>query len=71
MKPDYDARELNERTEKLIHLDRLAAMPYPRVLRWAGADEARLRLVAQARGYRLGWVWHRLRELGEPSEGSP
>ena len=38
-------------------------MSYPRVLRWAGADEQRLRLVAKARGYKQGWVWHRLQEL--------
>ena len=38
-------------------------MSYPRVLRWAGADEQRLRLVAKARGYKQSWVWRRLQEL--------
>ena len=47
----------------LIELSRLGAMSYPRVLRWAGQDEHRLRLVAQARGYKQGWVWRRLQEL--------
>jgi DNA repair protein RadD len=47
----------------LVELSRLAAMSYPRVLRWVGADERRLRLVAQARGYKPGWVWYRLQEL--------
>jgi DNA repair protein RadD len=47
----------------LIELSRLEAMSYPHVLRWAGADEKRLRLVAKARGYKPGWVWHRLQEL--------
>jgi DNA repair protein RadD len=48
---------------RLIETDRLAVMRYRDALRWAGNDEQRLRLVAQARGYKSGWVWHRLQEL--------
>jgi hypothetical protein len=39
--------------------------PYESALGWAGRDEERLRLVCVARGYERGWVWHRLRALGE------
>jgi hypothetical protein len=49
----------------LVEASRLAAMSYWQALRWAGRDERRLRLVAQARGYKSGWVWHRLQELAE------
>jgi hypothetical protein len=38
-------------------------MNYGQALRWAGTSEERLRLVAKARGYKRGWVWHRLQEL--------
>ena len=31
------------------------------------AVERRLRLVARLSGYRPGWIFHRLRELGEAS----
>jgi DNA repair protein RadD len=48
---------------RLVEIDRLAVVRYGDVLRWAGADERRLRLVAKARGYKSGWVWHRLQEL--------
>jgi DNA repair protein RadD len=51
--------------EPLIEIDRLAGMTYRGVLRWAGADERRLRAVARARGYKRGWVFHRLREIAE------
>jgi hypothetical protein len=37
-------------------------MTYRQAVRWAGSDEARLKLVAHARGYKPGWIWHRLRE---------
>lgn len=43
----------------------LMTMPYGTALRWAGDDAARLRLVAKARGYKRGWVFHRLRERRE------
>jgi superfamily II DNA or RNA helicase len=41
----------------------LRSFSFPRALRWAGADEGRLRQVARARGYQRGWVFHRLEEL--------
>jgi superfamily II DNA or RNA helicase len=53
---------------KLIEINKVAAMGYRQALRWAGPDAARLRLVAEARGYKPGWVWHRLRELREEQE---
>jgi DNA repair protein RadD len=45
--------------------DRLRTMPYQQALRWAGGSEHRLRLVARARGFKPGWVWHRMQELTE------
>jgi DNA repair protein RadD len=51
------------RTDPLVLTSKLAAMTYWQALSWAGHDERRLRLVAQARGYKRGWVWHRMQEL--------
>jgi Type III restriction enzyme, res subunit len=51
------------RSGQLIEIDRLQAMTYRRALQWAGESEDRVRLVARVRGYKRGWVWHRLREL--------
>jgi superfamily II DNA or RNA helicase len=48
----------------LVPAERLAVMTYQQALLWAGRSEARLRLVAQARGYKRGWVWHVLQNLG-------
>jgi DNA repair protein RadD len=38
----------------------LATGPFNAITRWAGRDEQRLHAIAAARGYRPGWVWHRL-----------
>jgi superfamily II DNA or RNA helicase len=58
---------LGDRTEvhrpPLIEAERLRGMTYGQALRWAGASGDRLRLVARARGYKRGWVWHRLQEM--------
>jgi DNA repair protein RadD len=43
-------------------IKQLKAMPYRQLLRWAGSDASRLRLAAHAKGYRRGWVYHRLEE---------
>ena len=51
------------RSGQLIEIDRLQAMTYRRAPQWAGESEDRVRLVARVRGYKRGWVWHRLREL--------
>ena len=42
---------------------RVRGMSYPQCLEWAGADEVKLRLVAQVRGYKSGWVWHQLNDI--------
>jgi hypothetical protein len=47
----------------LIEAEKLKIMNYGQALRWAGESEERLRLVAKARGYKRGWVWHRLQEM--------
>jgi superfamily II DNA or RNA helicase len=51
------------RTSALVEVERLRAMSYPQALRWAGTDAAQLRLVARARGYKAGWIWHCLQEI--------
>ena len=43
-------------------LDQVTIADRLRAVRWAGADPDRLSWVAKARGYRLVWIWHRLRE---------
>lgn len=48
----------------------LALGPYQAVMRWAGRNEARLRAVARARGYKPGWVWHRLRISREAADNT-
>jgi DNA repair protein RadD len=63
----YIPRSHHERTsERLTEVtlsERLAGMSYWQCIRWAGDDAARLHLVAIARGYKRGWVWHRLQQL--------
>jgi hypothetical protein len=51
------------RQPPLIEAERLRIMNYGQALRWAGTSEERLHLVARARGYKRGWVWHRLQEF--------
>ena len=46
----------------LIEAERLINMSYREAVSWAGTDEARLRLVARARGYKPGWTYYRLLE---------
>jgi superfamily II DNA or RNA helicase len=46
----------------LVEAERLRGMNYGAALRWAGTSEERLRQIARARGYKRGWVWHRLQE---------
>jgi superfamily II DNA or RNA helicase len=46
----------------------LAKASFTAVTRWAGIDEARLRAVAAARGYKKGWVYYRLKDMREAAE---
>jgi superfamily II DNA or RNA helicase len=59
-------REIEEDDGALEEIDGitldLRRMSYHRALAWAGYDPGRLRLVAVARGYKPGWVYHRMRE---------
>ena len=57
------------RAEELEVEDRLRGMSYWVRIRWAGANEERLRLVARACGYRAGWVWHQLRDQSHAIAG--
>jgi DNA repair protein RadD len=61
-------REHSERFgPALIEMNTLATMNYGAALKWAGSDRERLKMVATARGYKQGWVWHRLQELAGES----
>ena len=48
----------------------LANGPFQAVMRWAGSNEARLRAVARARGYKPGWVWWRLKAERETADAA-
>jgi DNA repair protein RadD len=51
-----------------ISFNDLATVDFGRAMRWAGMSQERLLIVAKARGYKKGWVWHRLREMREKME---
>jgi hypothetical protein len=40
----------------------LREMSYEELVKWAGTSELRLKWAASARGYKPGWVWHRLKK---------
>jgi superfamily II DNA or RNA helicase len=50
------------RQPQLIETDWLKHMKYWQALQWAGGSKERLQRVAEARGYKPGWVWHRMQE---------
>jgi superfamily II DNA or RNA helicase len=60
-KPAATPEPLIEFDPATAHRRWLAQGPFPSVIQWAGRDEARLREVAAARGYKAGWVFHRLK----------
>jgi superfamily II DNA or RNA helicase len=45
--------------------ERIARMSYHAAIGWAGGDERKLHQVAQARGYKAGWVFYRMQEFAE------
>jgi len=53
------------RSGSLVEINHMRSTSYRQAMRWAGESEDRLRLVASARGYKRGWVFHRLREMRE------
>jgi DNA repair protein RadD len=48
----------------------LANGPFRSVIEWAGTNEARLRAVAAARGYKPGWVYWRLKETRNAADSA-
>lgn len=61
----HEQREIEAELRRVEHLRRIEAlrgMSYGKALQWAGRDESKLHQVAAARGYRRGWIWHRLQE---------
>ncbi|HEX3418202.1 MAG TPA: DEAD/DEAH box helicase [Stellaceae bacterium] len=55
---DRETIELDGDLVEITLEERLRRMSYRRALRWGGDDPDKLRLVAAARGYKPGWVWH-------------
>jgi DNA repair protein RadD len=55
------SRPLLELDAMTAHERWLATGSFKAVTDWAGKNEARLREVARARGYKPGWVYHRLK----------
>ena len=51
--------------EQMIIEAMMAERPYREMIGLARSRE-HLRMIAQARGYKRGWVWHVARELGLP-----
>jgi superfamily II DNA or RNA helicase len=60
-KPAAIPDQLIELTPEQAHARWLATGEFHDVIRWAGRDETRLHAVAQARGYKRGWVYYRMR----------
>jgi DNA repair protein RadD len=58
------AGELVDAREMMSLRVRLAAMSYRDVLAWADTEE-KPHFVAKARGYKQGWIWHKIRERRE------
>jgi DNA repair protein RadD len=44
--------------------DEIRGMTYAQRVAWAGASELRLRIIANSCGYKRGWIFRRLQELG-------
>jgi DNA repair protein RadD len=61
VKPVATPEPLVELDPATAHERWLATGDFRAVTRWAGTDETRLREIAQARGYKPGWIYHRLR----------
>jgi superfamily II DNA or RNA helicase len=60
-KPATQPDPLIELDPARAHEHWLATGQFSAVIRWAGDDETRLNAIAQARRYKPGWVWHRLK----------
>ena len=48
----------------------LATGSFKSAMNWAGLNEARLRAVARARGYKSGWIYYRLKTQRETGENA-
>jgi hypothetical protein len=68
IKPAAASEPLVELDPATAHERWLAHGSFKDVARWAGDDEARLREVAQARGYKPGWVYWRLKKTRDAAE---
>jgi DNA repair protein RadD len=68
IKPAATPDPLIELDPATAHQRWLATGSFQAVTAWAGDDEARLRKVAQARGYKQGWVYWRLKKTRDAAE---
>jgi DNA repair protein RadD len=68
IKPAAAPDPLIELDPATAHQRWLATGSFQAVTAWAGDDEARLRKVAQARGYKQGWVYWRLKKTRDAAE---
>jgi DNA repair protein RadD len=62
------SRPLLELDAMTAHERWLVTGSFKSVMNWAGLNEARLRQVAQARGYKPGWVYYRLKTARDADE---
>jgi hypothetical protein len=61
IKPVIVPDPLVELDPAIAHQRWLATCSFKHVISWAGNNETRLRAIAEARGYRPGWIYHRLK----------
>lgn len=62
-KDRHDVEVRLQITQQAAEAAAIRRMSYAQKCRWAGVDPDRLRLVAQACGYRSGWPYRRLQEI--------
>jgi DNA repair protein RadD len=73
LKTPKERREIEvalEQANRRADEDLVRSLSYRDRLSWAGSDERALRLIERVCGYKIGWAWHRLRELTEQKGGA-
>jgi DNA repair protein RadD len=70
IKPAAAPEPLIELDPATAHQRLLSVAAFKDVTKWAGDDPARLREVAQARGYKPGWIYHRLKGQRDASDNA-
>jgi DNA repair protein RadD len=57
--------EISQDDTANVTAERLRTMRYRAALQWCGSDPDKMRLVAQAKGYKHGWIWHLQQEIAK------